>query len=229
MSMAAFVRKSYKLAVNKHSLMLEYRIRKAENNLTQSPVIFLIHGYGSNSDDLFSFAPYLPKNHTVIALEAPLSLAQGSYAWYQLYPKEDGTLETKLNEAQNALDLVIKNTELLVDKYNLNPLDISVLGFSQGAMISWALAYSKSKKVRRIIALSGFIHESIDTSKSPEFVAYAAHGINDIVISVEMARKSVLPLSRKYIEIEYYEFNDGHTVSNENFSKMLAWLEKTNL
>jgi predicted esterase len=73
------------------------------------------------------------------------------------------------------------------------------------------------------------IHESIDTSKSPEFVAYAAHGINDIVISVEMARKSVLPLSKKYNEIEYYEFNDGHTVSNENFSKMLAWLEKTNL
>jgi predicted esterase len=44
-----------------------------------------------------------------------------------------------------------------------------------------------------------------------------------------MARKSVLPLSRKYSEIEYCEFNDGHTVSNENFSKMLAWLEKTNL
>jgi phospholipase/carboxylesterase len=209
--------------------MLEYRIRKAENNLAQSPVMFLIHGYGSNSEDLFSFAPYLPKSHTIIALQAPLLLAHGSYAWYQLYPKEDGSLEAKLNEAQDALDLIIKNIELLVNKYNLNSLDLSVLGFSQGAMICWALAYSKPKKVRRIIALSGLIHESINTSKSPEFVAYAAHGINDIVISVEMARKSVLPLSKKYNEIEYYEFNDGHTVSNENFSKMLAWLEKTNL
>ncbi|MDA9669606.1 alpha/beta fold hydrolase [Flavobacteriaceae bacterium] len=209
--------------------MLEYRIRKAENNLAQSPVMFLIHGYGSNSEDLFSFASYLPKSHTIIALQAPILLAHGSYAWYQLYPKEDGSLEAKLNEAQNALDLIIKNIELLVNKYNLNSLDLSVLGFSQGAMICWALAYSKPKKVRRIIALSGLIHESIDTSKSPEFVAYAAHGINDIVISLEMARKSVLPLSKKHKEIEYYEFNDGHTVSNENFSKMLAWLEKTNL
>ena len=209
--------------------MLEYRIRKAENNLAQSPVMFLIHGYGSNSEDLFSFASYLPKSHTIIALQDTILLVHGRYAWYQLYPKEDGSLEAKLNEAQDALNLIIKNIELLVNKYNLNSLDLSVLGFSQGAMICWALAYSKPKKVRRIIALSGLIHESIDTSKSPEFVAYAAHGINDIVISVEMARKSVLPLSKKYKEIEYYEFNDGHTVSNENFSKMLAWLEKTNL
>ena len=209
--------------------MLEYRIRKAENNLAQSPAMFLIHGYGSNSEDLFSFTPYLPKSHTIIALQAPLLLLHGSYAWYQLYPKEDGSLEAKLNEAQDALDLIIKNIELLVNKYNLNSFDLSVLGFSQGAILSWALAYSKPKKVRRIIALSGLIHESIDTSKSPEFIAYAAHGINDIVIPIEMARKSVLPLSRKYTEIEYYEFNDGHTVSNENFTKMLAWLEKTNL
>ena len=169
--------------------MLEYRIRKAENNLAQSPVMFLIHGYGSNSEDLFSFAPHLPKSHTIIALQAPLLLVHGSYAWYQLYPKEDGSLEAKLNEAQDALDLIIKNIELLVNKYNLNSLGLSVLGFSQGAMLSWALGYSKPNKVRRIIALSGLIHESIDTSKSPEFVAYAAHGINDIVISVEWHTK----------------------------------------
>ena len=40
--------------------MLEYRIRNAEGNAIKKPVIFLIHGYGSNADDLFSFAPYLP-------------------------------------------------------------------------------------------------------------------------------------------------------------------------
>ena len=52
--------------------MLKYRIRKGDNKLTQSSAIFLIHGYGSNCDDLFSFAPYLPKNLTIIALELSL-------------------------------------------------------------------------------------------------------------------------------------------------------------
>ncbi len=209
--------------------MLEYRIRKGENSLVQSPVIFLIHGYGSNADDLFSFAPFLPKSHTIIAIGAPLLLTEGSYAWYHLYPKEDGTLKAELTEVQRVLELISKNIKLLINKFNLNPLDVSVLGFSQGAMLSWALAYNKSDMVRRVIALSGLIHEITDTSKPPKFIAYSAHGITDMVIPVEMARNSILPLSRKYNEIEYHEFNDGHNVSQENFSKMLIWIEKTNL
>ena len=227
--MAVFEKKNYTLITYYHNSMLEYRIRKGANNHEQSPVIFLIHGYGSNADDLFSFAPYLPKTHTIIALEAPLILSTGSYAWYQIYPKDDGSLDSELKEADKALALLNYNIIILMKENNLNLNDISVLGFSQGAILSWALAYSRPNKLRRIVALSGLIHKSIDTSKPPKFIAYAAHGINDMIIPVELARNSVYPLSQKYNEIVYHEFNDGHTVSQENFTKILTWLEKTNL
>lgn len=209
--------------------MLKYRIRKGDNKLTQSSAIFLIHGYGSNCDDLFSFAPYLPKNLTIIALEAPLSLAQGSYAWYHLYPGQNGALKSDLNEAQRSLELITNNIKQLIEKYNINKMDVSVLGFSQGAILSWALAYGKSEIVRRVIALSGYIHESIDTSDPPKFIGYATHGITDEIIPIKMARDSVFPISQKHSAIEYHEFNDGHNVSQENFTKMLIWLERTKL
>ena len=209
--------------------MLKYRIRKGDNKLKQNPAIFLIHGYGSNCDDLFSFAPYLPKNLTIIALEAPLSLTQGSYAWYHLYPEQNGTLKSDLNEAQRSLELITKSIKQLIEKYNINKMDVSVLGFSQGAILSWALAYSKSEIVRRVIALSGYIHESIDTSDPPKFIGYATHGITDEIIPIKMARDSVFPISQKHSAIEYHEFNDGHNVSQENFTKMLIWLERTKL
>ena len=209
--------------------MLKYRIRKGDNKLTQSSAIFLIHGYGSNCDDLFSFAPYLPKNLTIIALEAPLLLAQGSYAWYHLYPGQNGALKSDLNEAQRSLELITNDIKQLIQKYNINKMDVSVLGFSQGAILSWALAYSKSEIVRRVIALSGYIHESIDTSDPPKFVGYATHGITDEIIPIKMARDSVFPISQKHSAIEYHEFNDGHNVSQENFTKMLIWLERTKL
>ena len=209
--------------------MLKYRIRKGDNKLTQSSAIFLIHGYGSNYDDLFSFAPYLPKNLTIIALEAPLSLAQGSYAWYHLYPGQNGELKSDLNEAQRSLKLITNDIKQLIEKYNINKMDVSVLGFSQGAILSWALAYSKSEIVRRVIALSGYIHESIDTSYPPKFIGYATHGITDEIIPIKMARDSVFPISQKHSAIEYHEFNDGHNVSQENFTKILIWLERTKL
>ena len=209
--------------------MLKYRIRKGDNKLKQSPAIFLIHGYGSNCDDLFSFAPYLPKNLTIISLEAPLSLAKGSYAWYHLYPEQNGALKSDLNEAQRSLELITNNIKQLIEKYNINKMDVSVLGFSQGAILSWALAYSKSEIVRRVIALSGYIHESIDTSNPPKFIGYATHGITDEIIPIKMARDSVFPISQKHSAIEYHEFNDGHNVSQENFTKMLIWLGRTKL
>ena len=209
--------------------MLKYRIRKGDDKLTQSPAIFLIHGYGSNCDDLFSFAPYLPKNLTIIALEAPLLLAQGSYAWYHLYPGQNGALKSDLNEAQRSLELITNDIKQLIQKYNINKMDVSVLGFSQGAILSWALAYSKSEIVRRVIALSGYIHESIDTSDPPKFIGYSTHGISDEIIPIKMARDSVFPISQKHSAIEYHEFNDGHNVSQENFTKMLIWLERTKL
>ena len=55
------------------------------------------------------------------------------------------------------------------------------MGFSQGSILSWALAYSRANKVRRIVALSGFVHESVDTSSKPTFLAYAAHGKTDML------------------------------------------------
>ena len=66
--------------------MLNYIIRKAKS-IENSPTIILIHGYGSNAEDLFSFKPYLPENYNIIAIQAPITLSYNSYAWYPLYPK----------------------------------------------------------------------------------------------------------------------------------------------
>ena len=79
------------------------------------------------------------------------------------------------------------------------------------------------------MALSGLVHESINTQQPPEFVAYASHGVQDPVIPILSARESIIPLSEKYTTISYNEFNDGHTVSRKNFQQLLEWIEKTNL
>ena len=208
--------------------MLEYKIRPAEGDVKHKPTLFLIHGYGSNAEDLFSFTPHLPSTHTIISLQAPLSLGYGSYAWYPLGGDASGEVTTNVDDAWSVVDLLIENINFLIEKYVLNPQDISLLGFSQGAILSWALAFKYPEKVRRIIALSGLIHDSIPLGK-PEFIAYAAHGIDDSVIQIERARKHILPLSQKYPEIEYHEFNDGHTVSQENFTALMQWISKTNL
>ena len=40
---------------------------------------------------------------------------------------------------------------------------------------------------------------------------------------------AVLEISKKYSQIEFYEFPEGHTVSQENMNLFLKWLKKTDL
>ena len=210
--------------------MLEYRIQNASvSNKETSPAIILIHGYGSHADDLFSFAPYLPKDHTVIAIQAPLEMGPNSYAWYPLQMDPSGAPTSEVEAAWNALQLIVDTADELIKIHKLDADDISLLGFSQGAILSWAIAYHHSDRIRRIIALSGMVHESVDSSSPPNFIAYSSHGIKDQVIPISLPRTTILPLSNAHEAITYHEFEDGHNVSQENFTLMLAWLDKTNL
>ena len=210
--------------------MLEYRIQNASvSNKETSPAIILIHGYGSHADDLFSFAPYLPKDHTVIAIQAPLVMGPNSYAWYPLQMDPSGAPTSEVEAAWNAVQLIVDTVDELIKIHKLDADDISLLGFSQGAILSWAIAYHHSDRIRRIIALSGMVHESVDSSSPPNFIAYSSHGIKDQVIPISLPRTTILPLSNAHEAITYHEFEDGHNVSQENFMLMLAWLDKTNL
>ncbi len=209
--------------------MLTYRIREGNSQDTLNPAFILVHGYGSHADDLFSFSPYLPKSHTIIALQAPLSIGFGGFAWYPLHFNTDGTLHSEVEDAWKAVDLIVKTVEELIHLHRLNPADISYLGFSQGAILGWALAFHHPKKIRRLIALSGFIHESVNIDLTPTFTAFASHGIKDEVISIELVRASLNSVLTRYPDIEYHEYEEGHTVTQKNFTDLLLWIEKTKM
>ena len=48
------------------------------------PLLLLLHGVGSNEDDLFGLAPYLDERFLIISVRAPNTLGPGSYAWFDV-------------------------------------------------------------------------------------------------------------------------------------------------
>jgi phospholipase/carboxylesterase len=56
------------------NLSLNYLIREPKIKLDKNPLLLLLHGYGSNAEDLFSFANELPDEYYVIAAQAPYDL-----------------------------------------------------------------------------------------------------------------------------------------------------------
>ena len=69
---------------NNKKIPLEYIVREPQVRTKRPPVIFMLHGYGSNEEDLFSFADALPAEYMIISFRAPYHLVTFGYAWYMI-------------------------------------------------------------------------------------------------------------------------------------------------
>lgn len=212
-------------------LSLEFQIREPKKSLAINPLLLLLHGYGSNEADLFSFANELPDEYYVISARAPYDLQYGSYAWYAINFDADQNKFSDHDQAVQSRDLVVKFIEELKVKFPIDPSNITLIGFSQGSILSYSIALSYPKIVQRVGALSGYINLDINIAnyQNNDFInlkIFASHGTVDQVIPVEWARKTDPILKSLGISSTYKEYPIGHGVSPQNFFDLKEWLIK---
>ncbi|NPA43501.1 MAG: phospholipase [Chlorobi bacterium] len=191
--------------------------------------LFMLHGYGSHEADLYAFKDALPSAYYPVALRAYHPTPYGGYAWYPLYVGPDGRLhadEPAMIEALHRLREDIKN---LSDRLGFEKTP-SLLGFSQGSILSYLLMSHYPRDFRLITALSGYIHEPLMLPVSEEEArrlrVFASHGIYDDIIPVELARRIPPWLEKHHIPYEYKEYPAGHTVTPENLADATAFLAR---
>lgn len=208
--------------------VLDYRIRRPLKKSDTDPVLFLLHGYGSHEEDLFSFANYLPDEYLVISLRAPLSLSFGGYAWYSIHFNDEQDKWSDDAEAKKAQDIILYNIDYHLSQFKLNKQKVSLLGFSQGAILSWAVGLSHPERIDKIIALSGYVNENIFSYAKEgldQLRIFSSHGIQDPTLPVEWARDGVALLKEKTLEVDYKEYPAGHGINQDNFTDLLSWLK----
>ena len=207
---------------------LLYLVREPKKSSENPPLLILLHGYGSNKEDLFSFAEELPDDLLIISAQAPLSMAFGGYAWYSINFDALNGKFSDLKEAKQSLDKIAVFIDEIKKKYNTKPDKTFLLGFSQGAILSYSLSFFYPNKVQHVIALSGYINSELiptDISKDIKTDYYCSHGSVDQVLPVEWARKSKPFLDNLGLQNVYSEYNIGHGVAPQNFYSFKAWIE----
>ena len=212
-------------------LSLEYLVRAPKINIENPPLLIMLHGYGSNEKDLFSFADELPDELLIISVQAPLSLGFGSYAWYTIhFDSSDASKFSDIPEAKKALSKIAQFIDEVLLAYKVDANNIFLFGFSQGTILSTAFALNHPDKVQHVIALSGYVNEELlednftanDLSKLDFFVS---HGSSDQVIPVTWARKTPAFLNALKVPHTYQEYPVGHGVAPQNFYDLLHWIK----
>ena len=82
---------------------LHYIVREPKIKQKNPPLLILLHGYGSNEDDLFSFASELPDELLIVSARAPYDMHFGGYAWYAITLDANNEKFSDLEEARKSL------------------------------------------------------------------------------------------------------------------------------
>ena len=126
---------------------------------TPRHLIILVHGYGSNGDDLISLVPHwqsaLP-DAVFIAPHAPERCpgAPGGYQWWPLITR---SLEERAVGVRQAAPVLHKFIDEQLARYDLKEEQLALVGFSQGTMMALQVGPQRERQIAGIVGYSGMI------------------------------------------------------------------------
>ena len=194
-------------------------------------VIILCHGYGGDGKDISSLAinwrRFLPEA-IFLCPDGPevCAISSQGYQWFDLNVEKEETILEKSLIAEEKLSLFI---DQVLDNLQLDSDSLSLVGFSQGTMISIQTALKKTKKINCLIGYSGKLinqkHLSNNIKSKPKI--FLMHGANDTIVSPVYLLEAKEYLTDKKIKVKTKLFkNCEHKIPVDGVSLGLAFLIK---
>ena len=120
-------------------------------------LVVLLHGYGSNGDDLIGLAPFfaqaLPEAEFLSPnAPFPCEIAPMGFQWFGL---EDRSPDMKLGGVRLAAEILEPFLDAELSKRGLADRDLALLGFSQGTMMSLHVGPRRANRIGGILGFSG--------------------------------------------------------------------------
>jgi phospholipase/carboxylesterase len=213
-------------------LSLTHLVREPlDGGKSPPPLLLLLHGIGSNEEDLFALAPYLDGKFLVVSARAPVVLGYGGYGWFNI-EFTPGGMVADVEQANRSLRMLPGFIDELVETYRADAARVYLAGFSQGAMMGLALTLTRPGKVAGVVAMSGRLPRQV-LELEPDREALAGkpilvtHGLYDPVLPVENGRAARDYLGALPVELTYREYPMGHEVSMESLRDVTAWLTES--
>jgi len=206
----------------------EYEIHlppNAEKGRTY-PVVFTLHGKGSNERNMFSLVEPLSGEFILIGIRGDLRLGAG-YQYYEL--KSLGNPIRELFDA--AVGKLESFIEYATEKYPIDPVRRYVLGFSQGAILSMTLALTMGDRLKGIVALNGYVPDFVKTEYALRDVrnvnVWVSHGEYDTVFPLRIGEETAAYFKPLADRLTFRVYPTDHGVSPDNQRDFLLWLKES--
>ena len=211
-------------------LPLTFLKRPASPSVPQPWLLVLLHGVGSNEQDLYALCAQLPERYYVLSLRAPYRMGPGAFAWfdYSIEPSGARTIDEVQEAASRAL--LAQTLASASEQLDIPPERAVVAGFSQVGAMALGLLLTQPALMRAAIVWHGRLMDQPLAALAPADAfrgraLWVSHGAHDGVIPLAHAQAiahHVAPLPLAYT---YREFPSEHEIRPSELAATLTWLE----
>ena len=203
-------------------------IQKAEIGKPKK-LVFLLHGVGSNSNDLISLTQYLDRrNFAFISPDAPFTydMAPIGYQWFSLKNLDE---ESLFNGLVYASEILRRYIDEKCKEFEVGIEDCIFLGFSQGAMLSLYTVPRLTSKAAGIISISGALlrPELLKKEAKHKPETLLMHGDLDEVVpfvAFEDAKKYLTEM--KFPVMSKVMYGAGHHLDPDGINEIISFLNQ---
>jgi phospholipase/carboxylesterase len=201
-----------------------YELRRPKNMIPgeKYPALFVMHGIGSNEQNMLSVVNGLEDSFFIFSVRGHLSQGPGfAYFTIQGYGKPHREVfDDGITRLANFIDYASSN-------YPIDPERLYLLGFSQGAIVSMTLALTLGN-IKGVVALSGyipqFVKEEYMINPGKQLSVFVSHGEYYQVLPYEWGKENSEYFTKLGVPVTFKSYPEGHAVSEENLRDFQAWI-----
>ncbi len=199
-------------------------IHPAASAAAPAPLVVMVHGFAGDETSMWIFRQTIPAGVAIITPRAPLPLDEGGYMWFRYDRKRLQPQIESLADAQQQLSLFL---ERLPAHYPVDPTQLVLMGFSQGAMMCNHFIINNPDRALGVASLAGAVPlppQNPHANQLGGVPVFVAHGLRDDVIPVNQGRLAHRVFSALGADVTYGEYPAAHKLHTDGIKALKLWL-----
>lgn len=212
-------------------LPLTFLQRPTAVNIPRPWLLVLMHGVGSNEQDLFHLSPQIPDRFHVLSLRAPHRMRPGSHAWFD-FSVEPGSGVRRIHAEQEASSraLVAQTVQAAAAQLGIPPERVVVGGFSQGGIMALSLLLTRPELMHAALVWHSRLLPEVLPLQAPLDALvgkklWVSHGTHDNVIPLASGQAIAQHMATLPVSVTYREFPGAHEIRPPELAATVDWLD----
>ena len=192
------------------------------------PIIVALHGLGDRPESFARVFDAFGARARIIVPRAPSPDGHGGSRWFA-WRTQDGDVPRISRELEEATRVVDRLLSELEEEHGVRPI---VTGFSQGGMLSFAIAMKRPDRIAAAVPVAGWLPPPLWPEAKPARapIVRALHGTADSVVPYALDRRTCDRLRELGFDVELHSFEgidhmitpDMHRLWLETLAKLAA-------